>query len=95
MVKLLSADSGSVLIHCGNGDDGELRYERAGIGLFTDVVRYRLRAHLYQVGQAKEQQKRGSGATGVGTISAWMQEAVNRRIEASLLKKRKKKTRLC
>lgn len=33
MVKLLSADSGSVLVHCGNGDDSDWRYQRAEIGV--------------------------------------------------------------
>ena len=35
MVQLLSANSGSILIHGGNGDDGEWRYEREQeLGLF-------------------------------------------------------------
>ena len=59
MVKLLGSISGSVLIHCGNGDDDELRFARARMRVFTrSGTRWtRLCAHIHQVGKAKEQQK--------------------------------------
>ena len=83
MIQLLSANSGGILVHYGNGADGKLEYKRARIGLFirSDTILTTWAYLSHWKGEKTAEARFRCDVSGDLSVHACRYEAVNRGID--------------